>query len=238
MSFRSALAALALFAGALPSLAADMSVGYVQGPGGYYRQDDRSGPYTINSAGVASLIGTIQAGTINTTVGPTISEVTFIDKSTGAIVLRRTIIQPNGTITVVFVDLSGNTISPTLANLVPPGMAGGGTTPSPVLAALGLSTTNATVGAAYSAVISGLTSGSTVAASSSDGTVLTVSGGVVSGTFNTAGSPSISIVETLSGATGSPKTSTFALSVTTGTTPTTGLTATLVDPTFAAAVLH
>ncbi|MEE7478430.1 hypothetical protein [Methylobacterium hispanicum] len=37
--------------------AADVSIGYVQGPGGYYNPTDRSGPYTINAAGNAQLLG-------------------------------------------------------------------------------------------------------------------------------------------------------------------------------------
>src|SRR4051812_12887870 len=35
---------------------ADVSTGYVQGPGGFYRQSDRSGPYSIDDTGVATLM--------------------------------------------------------------------------------------------------------------------------------------------------------------------------------------
>jgi hypothetical protein len=41
---------------------------YVQGPGGYYRKDDRSGPYSIDSSGQATFIGaTSRAAPLMTT---------------------------------------------------------------------------------------------------------------------------------------------------------------------------
>lgn len=39
------------------ALAADVGADYSQGPGGFYRRDDRSGPYAIGSDGVPRLIG-------------------------------------------------------------------------------------------------------------------------------------------------------------------------------------
>lgn len=51
------LAAGALALIAAPVSAADVSTGYVQGPGGYYRKSDLSGPYTIDASGVAALVG-------------------------------------------------------------------------------------------------------------------------------------------------------------------------------------
>ena len=39
------------------ALAADISADYTQGPGGYYRKSDRSGPYSLNQDGTATLIG-------------------------------------------------------------------------------------------------------------------------------------------------------------------------------------
>lgn len=75
----------------------------------------------------------------------------------------------------------------------------------PALSTLTLALLTSTAGAAYSGTFTGKTSGSTIAATSSDGTVLTVTDAAVSGTFSAAGSPTISWTETLSGAIGSPK---------------------------------
>lgn len=61
---------------------------------------------------------------------------------------------------------------------------------------LTISDTSAVPGEAWSATITGKTSGSTITATSSDGTVLAVVGTAVSGTFATAGSPNISLHET------------------------------------------
>lgn len=71
-----------------------------------------------------------------------------------------------------------------------------------------------TAGDAWSGAISGKTPGSTVVATSSDGTTLTVLGETVSGTFSTAGSPTITLVETLAGALRSPATSSSSMTVT------------------------
>jgi hypothetical protein len=84
---------------------------------------------------------------------------------------------------------------------------------SVTLAALTLSPTSATAGSAYSGTISGKTSGSTITATSSDGTTLTVSGTTVSGTFSAAGTPTITLTETLAGATNSPRSSTISFTV-------------------------
>ena len=84
---------------------------------------------------------------------------------------------------------------------------------APTLGTLTLSPTTATTGSAFSSTISGATSGSAITATSSDGTALTVSGSTVSGTFSAAGSPTVTLTETLSGATGSPKTSTATITV-------------------------
>lgn len=78
-----------------------------------------------------------------------------------------------------------------------------------VLDPLLLSPRTATHAVAYSGTITGCTTGSTVAATSSDSTTLTVSGTgatrTVAGTFAAAGSPTITITETLAGAPNSPK---------------------------------
>lgn len=81
------------------------------------------------------------------------------------------------------------------------------------LGALTLSTTSATVGAAWSASLAGGTTGSTIVASASDSTALSIAGAAVSGTFASAGFKTVTLVETLAGATGSPRTSTVAVTV-------------------------
>ena len=81
------------------------------------------------------------------------------------------------------------------------------------LSALTLGTTGATAGAAWSATIVGLTAGSNVAASASDGTMLNVNQGIVSGVFATAGSKIVTLTETLAGAVGNPRASTVAVTV-------------------------
>ena len=86
-------------------------------------------------------------------------------------------------------------------------------TPSATLQALTLAPTSATAGTAYTGTISGKTCGSTITASSSDGTTLTVSGTSVTGTVSAAGSPTITLTETLSGATNTPKASTVGFTV-------------------------
>ena len=93
-----------------------------------------------------------------------------------------------------------------------------GTVPAaPTLSALTLSPTTSAAGSAWTSTISGATAGSTIAASSSDGTTLSVSGTgttrTVTGTFSTAGSPTVTLTETLSGATNTPKSSTATVTV-------------------------
>jgi hypothetical protein len=83
-----------------------------------------------------------------------------------------------------------------------------------------LSVTPKTVvhGVAWSGTVTGTTTGSTLAAASSDATSLTVTGTgatrTVSGTFTAAGTPKVTFTETLSGASNSPKASAFNINVT------------------------
>jgi lysophospholipase L1-like esterase len=79
------------------------------------------------------------------------------------------------------------------------------------LAALSLSPATATVGTAYSGTVTGKTSTSTLALTGAGAAGLNVSGSTVSGTPTTAGP--VGIVETLAGATGSPRTSSNLLTV-------------------------
>lgn len=114
----------------------------------------------------------------------------------------------NATITVT--DSAGNTFTTPFFNIT---IAASSTT----LGTLSLSPTTATAGSAYSGTISGCTAGSTVTATSSDGTTLTVTGSgttrTVAGTFAGAGGPTITMTETLSGATNSPNNSTATVTV-------------------------
>lgn len=88
---------------------------------------------------------------------------------------------------------------------------------SPGLGALSLSPNTAIAGTPYTGTISGATLTSTIAATSSDGTTLTVTGTgttrTLSGTFAAAGTPTISLVETLAGTVGSPKTTSVGMTV-------------------------
>ena len=81
----------------------------------------------------------------------------------------------------------------------------------PVLNALTVSPSSATVGTAYSGTINGLTSGSSIALSGDGAAGLSIAGGVITGTPTTAGA--VNIVETLAGATGSPRTSSGVVTV-------------------------
>lgn len=82
---------------------------------------------------------------------------------------------------------------------------------TPVLGALTVSPSAATVGTAYSGTINGLTSGSSIALSGVGAAGLSIAGAVITGTPTTAGA--VNIIETLAGATGSPRTSSGVITV-------------------------
>lgn len=86
-------------------------------------------------------------------------------------------------------------------------------TPGPTLNALLLSSTSFLTGGVTSVGITGKTAGSTIAATSSDGTTLSVSGSTLSGTFTVAGSPNITLTETLAGAANNPRPSVVSVTV-------------------------
>jgi hypothetical protein len=65
------------------------------------------------------------------------------------------------------------------------------------LVSLTIDPTTATQGRAYFGAVQNKTAGSTITATSSDGTELTVYGGIVMGVFNTTGAKTITLVETL-----------------------------------------
>ncbi len=95
--------------------------------------------------------------------------------------------------------------------------AGGGSSSGPpTLGTLALSSTTATAGVPYSGTISGNTAGSTITAASSDGTTLTVVGTTVSGTFAGPGTPTVTLTETLAGATNTPHATGFGFTVSAG----------------------
>lgn len=76
------------------------------------------------------------------------------------------------------------------------------------LATLTLSDKTAGEDAGWSSAVLGKTQESVITATSSDGTIISVTGDTVSAVFATTGSKTITMIETLAGATGSPKTST------------------------------
>lgn len=81
------------------------------------------------------------------------------------------------------------------------------------LGPLALDNASATANTPWTSAIVGRTDGSTITATSNDGTTLTVSGDNVSGTFTTVGDKQVTLTETLAGATNSGRQSTAAVSV-------------------------
>jgi hypothetical protein len=84
-----------------------------------------------------------------------------------------------------------------------------------VLRDLSTSSVNFPVNTNFSVYVRSITPGSALTATSSDGTLLTFNTvtRLVSGKFTTVGTPTITFVETLAGATGSPRTSTYQVNV-------------------------
>ncbi len=78
---------------------------------------------------------------------------------------------------------------------------------------LSTSSLNYPINTNFTVYIRGITPGSQVEATSDDGTVLTVSGLYLQGKFTTLGNPTITFVETLDSANGSPHTSTYQVHV-------------------------
>lgn len=111
-------------------------------------------------------------------------------------------------------------------------------TPILALGTLYLSSTAYTAGTMFNATISGATPGSTITATANDGTVLNVVGALLSGTFNTAGTKTITLTEELAGYFNSPNPTQFVAAVADGgviTPPTPGtLTATPATASIAA----
>lgn len=84
---------------------------------------------------------------------------------------------------------------------------------SPTLNALSLSPLTATVGSSYTGTISGDTAGSTLTLSNNDGGLFSLSGHTLTGSGFSAGAASIAVTETLTGATNTPKTTPFTITV-------------------------
>lgn len=94
-------------------------------------------------------------------------------------------------------------------------------TPLPSLNALYLSSTAFTAGTMFNATIAGTTPGSTITATADDGTALNVTGSLLSGTFTTAGSKTITLTEALAGYFNSPNSNQIVVAVANaGVTPT------------------
>lgn len=81
----------------------------------------------------------------------------------------------------------------------------------PVLADLTVSPSSATVGTAYTGTVSGKTTGSTLTLSGAGAAGLSVSGSSITGAPTASGA--VNVIETLAGATGSPKTNAGVISV-------------------------
>lgn len=88
---------------------------------------------------------------------------------------------------------------------------GGTPTPSPTLNALTVSNGSGTTGSPFASTISGKTASSTIALVGAGAAGLSVSGTTISGTPTTAGS--VDLVETLAGATNSPRTTSGLITV-------------------------
>lgn len=86
------------------------------------------------------------------------------------------------------------------------------------LGSLSLTSLAAIANSPFSATITGKTSGSTITATSSDGTTMSVSGTTLTGTFTSAGNPTVSLTEVLAGASNTPRTSTVGITVSAGVT--------------------
>ncbi len=84
---------------------------------------------------------------------------------------------------------------------------------SPVLNALTISPSTATVGTSTTITISGATDGSVITGTVPAGMTLNSAARTITGTPTTAGSPSIVLTETLAGATGSPRQSTVSVTI-------------------------
>jgi hypothetical protein len=155
--------------------------------------------------GTLTLSGSLQIGTatsgtiIGATAGSTITgNIPGITINSGARTYSGTPTGSAATISNGLVEtLTGATNTPNNSSIT---VAAAAVT----LADLTLSPLTATAGTAYSGTISGNAAGSSIGAVSSDGTTLTVTGTTVSGTFAAAGSPTVTLTETLAGATNTP----------------------------------
>jgi hypothetical protein len=123
---------------------------------------------------------------------------------------------PNaGTPTITLKEvLAGSTNSPNSTS-IPVTVAA----PATSLGTLGLSSTSFVAGSQTNVTITGATAGSTISATSSDGTALAVNGISLTGTFTAAGAITITLVETLAGAINSPRISGVSATVSSASVP-------------------
>ncbi|ACB95751.1 SGNH/GDSL hydrolase family protein [Beijerinckia indica] len=135
----------------------------------------------------STIVATSSDGTPLAVNGTTVSGL-FTTGGTKTITLKETLTGATNSPNTTSINLAINAVS----SLVP----------------LTLSPLTVQAGGVFSGVITGTTSGSTVDAASTDGTLLTINGTNITGTFNGNGVPTISLTETLDGATNTPNLST------------------------------
>jgi hypothetical protein len=205
---------------------------FATGPGQYRFESIATGPggettsgsnITVAAATVVPVLGALTLSPTTATAGTsttiTISGATAGSVITGTVPAGMTLNSAARTITgtpttagspsiVLTETLAGATGSPRQSTV---GVTIAAAPVTPVLGALAVSPSSATVGTAYSGTINGLTSGSSIALSGAGAAGLSIAGGVITGTPTTAGA--VNIVETLAGATGSPRTSSGVITV-------------------------
>ncbi len=135
--FRCALILAAFLPWSTASIGADVSIGYVQGPGGYYNPADRSGPYAIGADGVVRLragqsMGSSNLATSQVTANSTATQLAAARPTRGAIT-----VQNLGT-TPVYVGPAGVTAA---NGLLLPGVVGATVTIPTTAAVFGIAST-------------------------------------------------------------------------------------------------
>ena len=160
--------------------------------------------FTAGSA-PGTVIGTISGQTSGSTITFTPNDGRVVVSSSALVVGMAA--TAAGMISGTLVEtLSGATGSPR-STLVTISINAG----APTLGALTVSAGTATVGTAYTSTISGQTSGSALSLTGGGASGLSISGATISGTPTTAGA--VNVVETLAGATNSPRTTSGLVTV-------------------------
>lgn len=179
-----------------------MLVSYPAGESDYTPAGGLTGGYLVPNGGTAGseIAGTgvrVSASAIDWTFPSTPGATNFI-------------FQPNEPTTDIIIygnDPLGLPMEPDAGQFAVPASAA----TSPTLNALTVNNNTATAGTAYTGTISGATAGSSLALTGAGAAGLSISGTTISGTPTTAGA--VNIVETLAGATNSPRTSSGVIAV-------------------------